>query len=1032
MKLKRVLLFGSLAVLVLLVALVALAFNSGVQTWAVRRALKGQPDLSVEVGRVSVGLQSVVLSQITLRQPGLKLTLPEVTSELSVIDAVSRKVRVRRVKAHGWTLDLTAPAPLAAGGSPERRAVAGYFAVLSGVNGNASAAPAPKAEAFAGIFGLLRLPVELSLEDADLAGAVIFPTAAGQPAGRAVVTVTGGKLGAAREGRFRVEAKAEMSGAVSQLTATSDIGLRMDAPDSIDRVSAVTDLVAVGSRFPGGARLKAALLAERGAQGVENYRVMVEAEQKALLDLRAQLPAGATQLGGAIVVSVRDTDLEPFILGRTLPAFAATVDAKFGVTTKFDAFSAQGALEVVASRLEVISPHLKPVGTLSLASTFAVEHTPDLLRVNALQARVSGAAPLASIDVRQAFGWVLKTGELKVADPARELVSISLEGVPLPWAQPYLEGVVVEGGDARGSFLVRAAGGGYAIRPQVPLTLSPFSLSKDGKAILRNVGLTVSASADVTPDAWQAEVTELVAREGATTLWSLNVKAGQAGGAKQPLKATGRLSVDLPSVLTQPVVNGAAVLSRGTLRGDFTASLGATQELAAQLVVSDLVSGVEERFPRVTVDLRADVRADGSFVARAPILVERDDRKSDVVVGASGRTEKEGITLDAQVASNRMYLDDVKILGAPFALAGSSETATPGSAPTAPDKAPVWKGVSGKMSLSLAEVVYSPDLTIRDVTGSVRIGPAAVTLEALKAVLGTGGQLAMSGGLKFDASNVDAYRLKADLAVANLDSGSTLKALKPNNGLPLVEGTFDVKSSIDATSGNLGTLAEMARGDVRISSKGGIFRPLPASYLETFVNAKNQLAKRGEQAGALSAIAGVIGARLPSALGGAAGKAQQLVERMNDLEGILRLIAEVRFDQLTLDVGGDSKLDTVLRDLTVTAPELRFVGTGGLKYRPNVPLWKQALSLKLTGAARGRAAEVMKKGNLLGESVDSLGYIPLSMDVNIDGTADNPDTSKLVVALVDKVLGVQLQPGDVERIRQGDVLVLLNVLGQLK
>jgi hypothetical protein len=252
MKLKRVLLFGSLAVLVLLVALVALAFNSGVQTWAVRRALKGQPDLSVEVGRVSVGLQSVVLSQITLRQPGLKLTLPEVTSELSVIDAVSRKVRVRRVKAHGWTLDLTAPAPLAAGGSPERRAVAGYFAVLSGVNGNASAAPAPKAEAFAGIFGLLRLPVELSLEDADLAGAVIFPTAAGQPAGRAVVTVTGGKLGAAREGRFRVEAKAEMSGAVSQLTATSDIGLRMDAPDSIDRVSAVTDLVAVGSRFPGG------------------------------------------------------------------------------------------------------------------------------------------------------------------------------------------------------------------------------------------------------------------------------------------------------------------------------------------------------------------------------------------------------------------------------------------------------------------------------------------------------------------------------------------------------------------------------------------------------------------------------------------------------------------------------------------------------------------------------------------------------------------------------------------------------------
>lgn len=285
MKLKRVLLFGSLAVLVLLVTLVALAFNSRVQTWAVRRVLTGQPDLAVEVGNVSVGLQRVVLSQITVRQPGLKLTLPEITADLSVIDAVSSKIRVRRVKAHGWTLDLTLPAPLARGGAPERRAVAGYFAALSGASANANtpAVPATKAEAFAGIFGLLRLPVELSLEEADLAGSVIFPTAAGQPAGKASVTVTGGKWVQRARGVVSRGGQGRDVRAVSQLTATSDIGLRMDAPDSIDRVSAVTDLLAVGTQFPGGARLKAALLAERGAQGVENYRVMVEAEQKALL-----------------------------------------------------------------------------------------------------------------------------------------------------------------------------------------------------------------------------------------------------------------------------------------------------------------------------------------------------------------------------------------------------------------------------------------------------------------------------------------------------------------------------------------------------------------------------------------------------------------------------------------------------------------------------------------------------------------------------------------------------------------------------
>lgn len=328
------------------------------------------------------------------------------------------------------------------------------------------------------------------------------------------------------------------------------------------------------------------------------------------------------------------------------------------------------------------------------------------------------------------------------------------------------------------------------------------------------MGLTVSASADVTPDAWQAEITELVAREGATTLWSLNVKAGQAGGASQPLKATGRLSVDLPVRGADPT---GGKRSCDSFERQFARRFHRQSRRHAG--TRRATGGIRPGFRSGGAFPACDggpsggrSGADGSFVARAPILVERDDRRSDVMVGASGRTEKGGISLDAQVASNRMYLDDVKILGAPFALAGSSEPVTPGSAPSTPDKDPVWKGISGKLSLSLTEVVYSPDLTIRDVAGSVRIGPAAVTLEALKAVLGTGGQLAMSGGLKFDASNVDAYRLKADVAVANLDSGSTLKALKPNDGLPLVEGTFDVKSSIDATSGNLGTLARKRPG----------------------------------------------------------------------------------------------------------------------------------------------------------------------------------------------------------------------------
>jgi len=157
-----------------------------------------------------------------------------------------------------------------------------------------------------------------------------------------------------------------------------------------------------------------------------------------------------------------------------------------------------------------------------------------------------------------------------------------------------------------------------------------------------------------------------------------------------------------------------------------------------------------------------------------------------------------------------------------------------------------------------------------------------------------------------------------------------------------------------------------------------------------------------------------------------------VAERLADLEAIVKLIAEVKFDQLTLDAGGSTTLDTILRDFTITSPELRFVGSGGLKYQPDVPLWKQALTIKLNAAARGKAAEIMKKGNLLGDAKDGLGYIPLSLGVNIDGTAEKPDISQLVAALFEKVLAMKLNPEDIRKLQKGDIGAILNLVSQLK
>lgn len=105
---RRLLIAGVVLVVVVLLVGV-LALNSGVQTWAARKALAGQPGLKGTLGEVAIGFQSVVLNNLELEQAGAVITLPSLTAELSVVDAcLNQKISLRRLVAKGWTLDLTA------------------------------------------------------------------------------------------------------------------------------------------------------------------------------------------------------------------------------------------------------------------------------------------------------------------------------------------------------------------------------------------------------------------------------------------------------------------------------------------------------------------------------------------------------------------------------------------------------------------------------------------------------------------------------------------------------------------------------------------------------------------------------------------------------------------------------------------------------------------------------------------------------------------------------------------------------------
>ena len=175
MKPSRTLAFilGGLGLLLLVG--VAIAFSSGFQTWAARRALVSQQGWDITVTRVSAGFGSVHLEGVRVVRSGAVLTLPTLDADLPLLPAaLQSRVQINRLVAKGWTLDLTHYQPLLAGRGTTAVRLREFSLLPS-----AYAAPA-SAAAFAGIFNQLQLPVDLSLAGVDLAGEVLLPALPGR------------------------------------------------------------------------------------------------------------------------------------------------------------------------------------------------------------------------------------------------------------------------------------------------------------------------------------------------------------------------------------------------------------------------------------------------------------------------------------------------------------------------------------------------------------------------------------------------------------------------------------------------------------------------------------------------------------------------------------------------------------------------------------------------------------------------------------------------------------------------------------
>ncbi|MBL9200260.1 MAG: hypothetical protein JNL39_07120 [Opitutaceae bacterium] len=957
MKRLRLLLWLAGAGALLCLALVAVALTPSFQTWVARRALAGRADMKASLGEVSAGINRTELRDLRGEFRGATLTIPRAEIEMPVLSAGwQRKAIVTRLTAHGWTLSFPNPVgvtPAPAGAQP------------------ASAEAAVRA--FVGVFAELNLPLDVAVDGVDLQGEVILP----ESRGRVRVAIKGGGLAAGRDARFDVTAEAALTGGdVQSVTIGGTLTGSMATARSFNALAVRLDATATGPDFPGGARLRADARAARGAAG-ETYEAVVVTDGREVLTVSASFPLGAQRIDGAWRVQARDADLAPFSLGKPLPAFALKGEGTFDADAGFAAAHLAGRIEGSADRLAVLRRELEVLGPVSLNATFDLAHRGGVIAARQFEASLGAGGPVTTVRLLQEFEFNPGTRELRTAEVARDLLSVTLHGAPLAWARPWLGGLDAGSARLRGELFATPRNGGVTLRSRAPLAIAGLALAHEGRRQVEGADVVVSLAADYTPQGWQVEIPGLALKAGGDTLLTFEARAGRLAGAGQPLKATGRLIASLPGVLTQPAFAGRATLATGELEVTFAASAAERRELQAVVFARNLSAGAAEqavRLPTVSIDLRMDAGRDNVVAFSAPVLLERDGRKSDLsIIGTLSPAAGLPPVIEALASGAQVFVEDAQVWAA--IAAGP---AAPGGMPVPKVTAgPPWSGLNGAIGLRLRELVFSDSLKASNITGRVRLDAGMVKLEGLQAGLGEAGRVNADGRVTFDASAPQPYALAVDLRLKEIDPAPLWGPAGQGDAAP-VEGRFDLEGAIASGAAALPELPAAAAFEAQLTSKGGLFRVLPVNVAQAAENT-------GGFAAFFASIGSITGRKAGAAI---AGRPEAVAE-------FVRALNPIAFDQLSMQLTRDAAGATTLRNLALIAPELRLTGAGTSTPAAGPGLLDDELAMEFRLRARGRQAELLKYLGLLGPKVDRLGYAECTEPFRVGGTVGQPDASEL-------------------------------------
>ena len=977
MKALRLILIA-LGILATLAAVAAgVVFSGWFQTWAARVALASDPSLHGSVGSVSAGTSLVHVSDLHLEKSGVILSVPGLDVDLPWLNSVlSRSVEAEHLVAHGWTLDLTR-LPLAETGT-------------AGAQGSTTTEEAV-AGAFAGLFERLDIPFDASVEGVDLEGKVLLPHNPDYRSGVAEVTIKGGGLGVGRVGDFDFEVSVTLEGStrpVQSLRVAGKVSAEMASPRAFRALGARITATAFGKPFDKGISVSVQADATR-ALGGESYTIVLSGATKQLASIHADFPENTHHLSGTWSVDLRDKDIEPFVLGRTLPSIEAVGQGSFDTDASFTSLRAQGRLSGSASRLEVVKPELEALGRLSFDTEFDVAAGGDSLQVDRLVASLEGEHPVAQIEALQSFRYDLKSGELQVADPNADLVGLVIKAVPVSWVSPFVPGLVLSGEPIHGEFALHAGAGGLAARAKAPLSVSNLAIARGGKTLVSALDAEAYLSAVWSPQGWQVQLSPLRVRGIGVNLLSVDARAGRLAGNDQKLTAAAHWELSLAALASQPFVGARVALKGGLAKGDITLVSGPKRAIQTTLEVTQLAvdaAGTGSVLPDLSADIRADVDGGGLVSFRIPLTATRRGSVSDLLVAGSVQGLGSTPTFDVALSSNRLVLEDIQALSAilspPANAASAAQVAASGPSK---DVLSVWAPFQGKAKVSLREIHPRKGDPAASLDLSFQSTPGSLSVERMKATLGDASGVSASGVVAFDASSPKPYALTGEFSATNVPTASFLASASSSKP-PAVDGRFDATGSVSGRSESLDTLARNLQGDLLVTSKAGVFNALA-------VDVAVKLQDSGRIANAVASIGS-----LASALTGRKD-ASDIASKAQAVSEFCKMLSPIRYDQLSVSITRGADLNLVLKSLSLISPDLRLSGSGQVTHDDLKALADQPLSLKLTLSARGRSGDLLKKAAVLDQKADDLGYTPCTIPFVVGGTLGRPDTTELQLAL---------------------------------